>query len=81
MADTAGGSWYFDTRSRALVYRVRNADYFRGGAGTPALARFAVQLVYEDRGRRGLWREPLGNCWRAVCNSGALRLGAAGSGI
>jgi len=50
MADTAGGSWYFDTRSRALVYRVRNADYFRGGAGTPALARFAVQLVYEDRG-------------------------------
>jgi general secretion pathway protein G len=49
LADTAGGAWYFDARSRALVYRVRNADYFRGGAGTPAQARFAVQLVYEDR--------------------------------
>lgn len=44
-----GGAWYFDSRSRALVYRVRNADYFRGGAGSPAQARFAVQLVYEDR--------------------------------
>jgi prepilin-type N-terminal cleavage/methylation domain-containing protein len=50
MADSAGGAWYFDTRSRTLIYRVRNADYFRGGAGTPAQARFAVQLVYEDRG-------------------------------
>lgn len=49
MANTAGGAWYFDTRSRALIYRVRNADYFRGGASTPAQARFAVQLVYEDR--------------------------------
>lgn len=49
LADTSGGAWYFDIRSRALVYRVRNADYFRGGTGTPAQARFAVQLVYEDR--------------------------------
>ena len=49
MTDTAGGAWYFDTRNRALVYRVRNADYFRGGASTPAQARFSVQLVYEDR--------------------------------
>lgn len=49
LTDTAGGAWYFDNRDRVLVYRVRNADYFRGGAGTPAQARFAVQLVYENR--------------------------------
>lgn len=44
---TAAGSWYFDNQSRTLVYRVRNAEYFRGGSGPPAQARFAVRLIYE----------------------------------
>lgn len=53
--DTAveGGEWYFDRRRAELVYRVRNADVFRGGSGPPAEARFAVKPVYEDRNRNG----------------------------
>lgn len=42
------GTWYFDTRTRYLVYRVRNAEYFESGLGTPARARFVVQLVGEQ---------------------------------
>ena len=48
----AGGSWYFDVSGRILVYRVRNQDYFRGGLGTPARARFTIRVVYEE-GSRG----------------------------
>jgi len=48
-----GGSWYFDVPGKALVYRVRNQDYFRGGAGPPAQARFTIKVVYEERGRSG----------------------------
>lgn len=47
----AGGSWYFDVSGRFLVYRVRNQDYFRGGLGTPARARFTIRVVYEERSR------------------------------
>jgi hypothetical protein len=47
------GEWYFDRKRSELVYRVRNADVFRGGSGPPAEARFAVQPVYEDRNRNG----------------------------
>ncbi len=47
----AGGSWYFDASSRVLVYRVRNQDYFRGGLGAPARARFTIRVVYEERSR------------------------------
>lgn len=47
----AGGSWYFDASGRFLVYRVRNQDYFRGGQGTPARARFTIRVVYEERSR------------------------------
>ena len=47
----AAGSWYFDTQAQALVYRVRNQDYFRGGLGKPARARFAIRVIYEERGR------------------------------
>lgn len=46
-----GGSWYFDVPERVLVYRVRNQDYFRGGLGQPARARFTVRVVYEERER------------------------------
>lgn len=42
------GTWYFDTRDRALVYLVKNTDYFRGGLAAPPRARFAVRLVYQD---------------------------------
>lgn len=42
------GTWYFDTRTRYLVYRVRNAEYFESGLGRPARARFVVQLVGEQ---------------------------------
>lgn len=47
----AAGNWYFDMQARALVYRVRNQDYFRGGLGKPARARFAIRVIYEERGR------------------------------
>ena len=46
-----GGSWYFDIPGKTLVYQVRNQDYFRGGAGSPARARFTIRVVYEERGR------------------------------
>lgn len=48
-----GGEWYFDRSNRMLVYRVRNAQIFRGGFGPPAEARFLLVPVYEDRNRNG----------------------------
>lgn len=48
-----GGEWYFDRSSRMLVYRVRNAQMFRGGFGPPAEARFLLVPAYEDRNRNG----------------------------
>lgn len=42
------GSWYFDTRSRYLVYRVRNESNFKSPLGSPARARFVIRLVYDD---------------------------------
>lgn len=54
--DTAGfkpGTWYFDTRDRALVYVVRFPEQFVTPlAGTPR-ARFAVQPDYDDLDRNG----------------------------
>ena len=47
-ATVEGGTWYFDAANGVLVYRVRNADYFRSPAGTPAQARFAVRLYYSE---------------------------------
>jgi general secretion pathway protein G len=43
------GTWYFNTRERVLIYRVRNAEYFRAGGDVPGQARFAVRLLYADR--------------------------------
>jgi len=40
--DAAGGSWYFEPRSRELVY------VGRGGAGSRRHVRFQVRLGYED---------------------------------
>ena len=48
-----GGSWYFDVPDKVLVYQVRNRDYFQGGVGPPARARFTIRVVYEERGRGG----------------------------
>ena len=50
----AAGSWYFDVPAKVLVYRVRNQDYFRGGLDKPARARFAIRVIYEERGRSSL---------------------------
>jgi len=49
------GNWYFDTRSRTLVYLVRNKGFFTGGLGDPPRAGFAVRLVYADTNRNGVF--------------------------
>ena len=49
------GNWYFDTRSRSLVYLVRNKGFFTGGLQNPARARFAIRLVYADRNGNGVF--------------------------
>ncbi len=41
------GQWYFDSKDRMLVYRVRYSDYFESPLPGPARARFAVVLVYD----------------------------------
>jgi general secretion pathway protein G len=61
-ATVEGGNWYFDAANGMLVYRVRNADYFRSPAGTPAQARFAVRVYYGEGLPRNtrVSAEPLG---------------------
>lgn len=61
-ATVEGGSWYFDAANGVLVYRVRNADYFRSPAGTPAEARFAIRVYYSEGllRNRQVSAEPLG---------------------
>lgn len=49
------GNWYFDTRSRVLVYLVRNKGFFTGGLGDPPRAGFAIRLVYADTNRNGVF--------------------------
>ena len=49
------GNWYFDTRSRVLVYLVRNKGFFTGGLGDPPRAGFAIRLVYADRNSNGVF--------------------------
>src|SRR6266849_834579 len=46
-ADIEDGNWYFDTRSRYLIYLVRNKNYFISKLKAPARARFVLQLVYD----------------------------------
>ncbi len=41
------GNWYFDSRDRMLVYRVRHTDYFETPLPGPPRARFSVVLVYD----------------------------------
>ncbi len=47
------GNWYFDTRSRTLVYLVKNKAFFKVELAEPPRARFAVRLVYTDRNGNG----------------------------
>jgi hypothetical protein len=47
------GTWYFDTRERALYYLVESAEYFESPLGAPARARFAIRPVFEDVDRDG----------------------------
>lgn len=53
LAAIKGGEWFFDRQRGELVYRVLNAEGFRGGSGSPDEARFAIRPVYEDRNRNG----------------------------
>lgn len=46
IAGTARAVWYFDPERRELVYVVKNEDYFRGGSGPPAQARFVIEVLY-----------------------------------
>ena len=50
----AGGKWYYDTMARQLVYRIRSSSLL-GAPGVAGEIRFAVQLVYDDRNRNGVY--------------------------
>ncbi len=41
-------TWYFDTDSRLLIYRVQHPEYFVSELPGPARARFRLNLVYDD---------------------------------
>jgi prepilin-type N-terminal cleavage/methylation domain-containing protein len=47
------GTWYFDTRERALVYLVRFPERFVTPLGGPARARLKVEPDYDDLDRNG----------------------------
>jgi hypothetical protein len=43
-----GGYWYFDRADSALVYRVRNTEFFRSSLPGPARVRFRLELLFDD---------------------------------
>lgn len=47
------GTWYFDTRDRALVYVVRFPEQFVTPLGGPPRVRLAVEPDYDDLDRNG----------------------------
>jgi len=47
------GTWYFDTRDRALVYLVRFPDQFVTPLSGPPRLRLAVEPDYDDLDRNG----------------------------
>jgi general secretion pathway protein G len=55
LAGIEGGSWYFDTGARTLVYRVQSAGYFQTALEGPARVRFAVRLVFQDQNKNGVF--------------------------
>lgn len=54
-AQIVEGQWYFDTRTRYLVYRVYSTDSFVSALAGPKRARFAVQLAYDDKDKNGVF--------------------------
>jgi len=51
LKDIEKGSWFFDSKSGALIYLVRNQLYFETQQGEPSRARFKIQPVYSDRAK------------------------------
>lgn len=47
--DLQGGEWYFDRGDAALVYRVRNEEFFRTDLPGPARVRFRVDVHFDDQ--------------------------------
>ena len=47
------GTWYFDTRERALVYLVRFPEQFVSPLGDPPRVRLKVEPDYDDLDRNG----------------------------
>jgi len=54
-AGIKGGTWYFDTRERTLVYRVNSESHFQTALAGPPRARFRVRLLFEDRDGNGVF--------------------------
>ncbi len=52
-ADIPGGQWYFDTRSRLLVYRVDHAAYFDSALPGAARIRFKLGVANADTSQDG----------------------------
>lgn len=51
--DLSGGEWYFDRSDGALVYRVRNAEFFHSDLPGPARVRFRLAVRFDDPDRDG----------------------------
>lgn len=47
-ADIASGTWYFQTSTRTLAYRVRFPEYLEGAPVGPVDLRWRVVLQFED---------------------------------
>lgn len=52
-ATIKGGHWYYAEDEQSLVYRVKNADYFRTPLPGPARIRFRILPVYDDNNGTG----------------------------
>ncbi len=48
-----GGSWYFHTPSKSLIYRVRNQTYFVTASNRHDRAELKILPVYDDNNRNG----------------------------
>lgn len=46
--DLQGGEWYFDRGAAALVYRVRNGEYFRSDLPDPPRVRYRLDVRFDD---------------------------------
>jgi general secretion pathway protein G len=52
-ATIEGGRWYYAKDEKALIYRVRNDDYFRSPLPGPARIRLRIVPVYDDNNGDG----------------------------